>query len=268
MYLDFNNFIFTYNIMDKKPKLNIKEVENEKKIVLSKFDFSCDDIDESIPKPLPQTLNFFMLISGKPASGKTSLILNLIAKNNKCYNKKFDKIYIFSPSLTTIKNSPFDDIPEDQIFQELSVETLLQAQTDIANTGEKVLFILDDVVNDMKLKGVQVELTKMLMNRRHLAGAGGSTAFILTSQVYNKIPAPIRKTATQVVLYSTKNKAEIENIFMELILIPRNDFYEILKYCFDKKHNFIYIDVNKPHDKMFHKCFTELSFSTENESGL
>ena len=173
--------------MDKKSKLNIKEVEEEKKIVLSRFDFSCDDVDESIPKPLPQTLNFFMLISGKPASGKTSLILNLI-------------------------------------FQELSVETLLKAQSDIANTGEKVLFILDDVVNDMKLKGVQIELTKMLMNRRHLAGAGGSTAFILTTQVYNKIPAPIRKTATQVVLYSTKNKAEIENLFQELILIPRVDF--------------------------------------------
>ena len=120
----------------------------------------------------------------------------------------------------------------------------------------------------MKLKGVQIELTKMLMNRRHLAGANGSTAFILTTQVYNKIPAPIRKTATQVVLYSTKNKAEIENLFSELILIPRKEFYEILKYCFDKKHNFIYIDVNKPHDKMFHKCFTELSFSAENENGM
>jgi hypothetical protein len=82
--------------------MEITENEPEKKIVLSKFDFSCDDVDDSIPKPLPQTLNFFMLIAGKPASGKTSLILNLIAKNNRCYNKKFDKIYIFSPSLTNI----------------------------------------------------------------------------------------------------------------------------------------------------------------------
>ena len=210
--------------------MDISEVEPDKKIVLSKFDFSCDDVDDSIPQPLPQTLNFFMLISGKPASGKTSLILNLIAKQNKCYNQKFDKIYIFSPSLTTIKNSPFDDVPPDQVFQELTEIDLKKVQADIANTGEKVLFILDDVVNDMKLKGVQLELTKMLMNRRHLAGAGGSTAFILTSQVYNKIPAPIRKTATQVILYSTKNKTEVNTIFDELILIPREDFYEILKY--------------------------------------
>lgn len=248
--------------------MEITENEPEKKIVLSKFDFSCDDVDDSIPKPLPQTLNFFMLIAGKPASGKTSLILNLIAKNNRCYNKKFDKIYIFSPSLTTIKDSPFDDIPEDQIFNELSVDKLLEVQEEIKDSGEKILFILDDVVNDMKLKGVQVELTKMLMNRRHLAGAGGSTAFITTTQVYNKIPAPIRKTATQVVLYSTKNKTEINTIFDELILIPKDDFYEILRYCFDKRHNFIYIDVNKSYDKMFHKCFNELNFNSKSEKGL
>ena len=115
---------------------------------------------------------------------------------------------------------------------------------------------------------VQLELTKMLMNRRHLAGAGGSTAFITTTQVYNKIPAPIRKTATQVVLYSTKNKTEINTIFDELILIPKDDFYEILRYCFDKRHNFIYIDVNKSYDKMFHKCFNELNFNSKSDKGL
>jgi len=248
--------------------MEIREKENEKKIVLSKFNFSCDDLDDSIPKPLPQTLNFFMLIAGKPASGKTSLILNLIAKNNKCYNQKFDKIYIFSPSLTTIKDSPFDDLPSDQVFRELTEEDLIKVQEEIKDTSEKILFILDDVVNDMKIKGVQLQLTKMLMNRRHLAGSGGSTAFILTTQVYNKIPAPIRKTATQVVLYSTKNKTEINTIFDELILIPRDDFFSILKFCFDKPHNFIYIDVNKPYNKMFHKCFNELEFTTNNEIGF
>jgi hypothetical protein len=248
--------------------MDIKEVEPEKKIVLSKFNFSCDDIDNTIPKPLPQTLNFFMLISGKPMSGKTSLILNLIAKNNRCYNKKFDKIFIYSPSLITIKDSPFEDIPQDQVFDSLTEENLKEAQERIKDSGEKILFILDDVVNDMKLKGVQTELTKMLMNRRHLAGSGGSSAFILTTQVYNKIPAPIRKTATQIVLYATKNKTEQNTIFEELILIPREDFYDILRYCFDKPHNFIYIDVNKPYDKMFHKCFNELNFTSKNENNI
>ena len=167
--------------------MDITEKEPEKKIVLSKFKFSCDETDTTVPKPLPQQLNFFMLISGKPASGKTSLILNLVCKNNKVYNKKFDRIYVYSPSLVTLKDDPFGELPDDQLHTELTVDLLEEALEDIQDSGEKVLFIMDDVVNDMKKIGVLTLLNKMLMNRRHLAGAGGSCSFIITTQVYNKI---------------------------------------------------------------------------------
>ena len=202
-----------------------------------------------IPAPLPQMLNFFLLINGRPGSGKTSLILNLIAKRGKLYNKKFDRIFVFSPSLLTMKNNPFEDLPENQLHTELTPENLQTALDDISESGEKILFILDDVVNDMKKSAeIQNTLSKMLMNRRHLAGSGGSTSFIITTQVYNKVPAPIRKTASHIIIYHTKNKKELDTIYDELIIIPQKDFYEVLKYCFDKKHNFVYIDVDKSYD--------------------
>ena len=249
--------------------MNIKEIEPDERITLSKFNFNCDDIDESIPKPLPQMLNFFMLICGRPGSGKTTLILNLISKRGKMYNKKFDKVYVFSPSLMTMKEDPFGELPENQVHTELSEEGMEKALAEIKDSGEKVLFIMDDVVNDMKRSsGVQRILSKMLMNRRHLAGAGGSSSFIITTQVYNKIPAPIRKTASHVILFHTRNKKEIDTIFDELIIIPQKEFYEILKYCFSHKNKFLYIDINKPHNKMFHKCFNQLEFSSVNEVGL
>ena len=246
--------------------MNIRETPSDEKIVLSKFNFTCDEIDDSIPKPLPQMLNFFMLICGRPGSGKTTLLLNLVCKRGKMYNKKFDTIFVFSPSLLTMKDEPFGELPAEQVHTELTEENLQGSLEQIKDSGEKVLYILDDVSNDMKKSaGIQTQLTKMLMNRRHLAGAGGSCSFIVTSQVYNKIPAPIRKTASQVIIYHTKNKKELDTIFDELILIPKKDFYEILKYCFDKKHHFLYIDINKPYNKMFHKCFNELTFSSTNE---
>ena len=249
--------------------MNIRETPSDEKIVLSKFHFNCDELDESIPKPLPQMLNFFMLICGRPGSGKTTLILNLVCKRGKMYNKKFDKIFVFSPSLLTMKDEPFVELPEDQVFTDLTEESLVSTLEDIKESGDKILYILDDVVNDMKKSvGVQNTLSKMLMNRRHLAGAGGSCSFIITTQVYNKIPAPIRKTASQIILFHTKNKKEIDTIFDELIIIPLKDFYEILKYCFDKKNHFVFIDVNKSYDKMFHKCFNQLEFSSSNEVGL
>jgi septin family protein len=130
--------------------MNIRETPADEKIKISKFNFSCDDIDESIPKPLPQILNFFMLVCGRPGSGKTSLILNLICKRGKMFNKKFDKVFVFSPSLLTMKDEPFGELPEEQVHTDLTIENFNKALEDIANTGEKILFILDDVVNDMK----------------------------------------------------------------------------------------------------------------------
>ena len=249
--------------------MNIRETPADEKIKISKFNFSCDDIDESIPKPLPNILNFFMLVCGRPGSGKTSLILNLICKRGKMYNKKFDKVFVFSPSLMTMKDEPFGELPEEQVHTDLTLENFQTALDSIADTGEKILFILDDVVNDMKkTMAIQTLLSKALMNRRHLTGAGGSTSFIITTQVYNKIPAPIRKTASHIILYHTRNKKEIETIYDELIVLPKDDFFEILKYCFDKRHNFIYIDINKSYDKMFHKCFNQLEFNSQNDTGL
>ena len=249
-----------------KGKLNITERLPEKKIVIKKFEFSCDDLDETIPKPLPQSLNWFFLISGRPGSGKTTLLLNLICKRGKNYNKKFDRIYVFSPSLGTLKKDPFSDLPEEQKFQELDVETLEAVLEEIADTGDKVLLLMDDVVNDMKKSmKFQTLLSKILMNRRHLAGQGGSVSVIITTQVYNKIPAPIRKTASHIVIYHTKNKTELETIFDELVLIPKKDFYEILKYTFQKKNDFLYIDVNKPFNKMYHRNFNQLEFGNPDQ---
>ena len=40
--------------------MEISEVEPEKKIVISKVDFVCDMIDDSIPKPFFQNYNHFL----------------------------------------------------------------------------------------------------------------------------------------------------------------------------------------------------------------
>lgn len=241
--------------------MKITEVLPDKKICIKKFEFSCDEIDESIPKPLPQSLNWFMLLCGKPGSGKTTLLLNLICKRGKNYNKKFDRIYLFSPSMGTLKTDPFEDLPDEQKFQELDEEILETVISEITDSGEKVLMIMDDVVNDMKKSGkLQTQLCKLLMNRRHICGSGGSISVIITSQVYNKIPAPIRKTASHLFIYSTKNKRELETIFDELILIPKTDYYDLLQYIFKKKNDFMYIDTNKDYNTMFHRNFNPLIF--------
>ena len=51
---------------------SIEEKEYDKKIIITGQKFSCDDIDDTLPAPLPQKGGFGMLIVGKPGMGKTS----------------------------------------------------------------------------------------------------------------------------------------------------------------------------------------------------
>ena len=245
--------------------MDITETPADKRIVIKKFNFSCDDADESIPQPLPQTLNFFWVISGKPGSGKTTLILNLICKRGKMYNKKFDKIFLFSPSLATMKDDPFEALPDEQKYTELNEDILETILTEIDGSGEKILLLIDDCVNDMKKSpSLQRLLCKILMNRRHLCGSGGSVSVIITTQVYNKIPAPIRKTASHMCIYHTKNKKELETIFDELITCEKQEYFDILNYTFKKKNDFLYLDTNKDHINMFHRNFNKLELKPKN----
>ena len=64
-----------------------EELPPEKKIVISKVDFSCDIIDKSIPKPLFQNYNSFLILSAPPRSGKSTWIQNCLCKNGKVYSK-------------------------------------------------------------------------------------------------------------------------------------------------------------------------------------
>ena len=245
----------------------IKEIPYDKPINITKYEFTCDDVDDTIPLPLPQKGGFAMLIIGKPGSGKTTLILSLICKKGKAFNRKFDRVYLWSPSLITMKDDPFELIPEDQKFDEATLENLSEVLSEIKDSGEKVLFIFDDVIADLRGKGrgaVENLLQKIFFNRRHLAGAGGSLSIIATSQAYNKIDPKLRKTASHIICYRNFHKKEQESIFEERILIPKKEYMDTLRYIFNKKHDFLYIDTTQQPDKMLHKNFNQLSIKSPN----
>ncbi len=247
---------------------SITEIISENPIIVNKFKFTCDDEDITIPKPLPRK-SFSMLIIGKPGSGKTTLILSLVCKQGKCFNRKFDKVYVWSPSLITAPDDPFELIPDDQKFEEATFDNISGVLDEIKDSGEKVLFVFDDVIADVRGKGKgQIEnlLQKIFFNRRHLAGAGGSVSIIATSQAYNKIDAKLRKTASHIIFYKNLHKKETESLFDEVILLPKKEYIDTLRYVFNKKHDFLFIDTNAEPDKMLHKNFTQLQIESPNIS--
>jgi|TARA_R100000329_G_scaffold151419_1_gene147453 hypothetical protein len=249
---------------------SITEEVLEQPINISKFKFTCDDEDKSIPKPLPQQGGFAMLIVGKPRSGKTNLLLNLTTKSHKNFNRKFDRVFLISPSVNTMENDPFELLPDDQKF-EVATESNIQSILDaIRDSGEKALLILDDCISDIRGKGkgdIESLLHRVFFNRRHLAGKGGSLSIIATSQTYNKIDPKLRKTCSHLILFENKNKKELDSIFDEAILIPKKEFFDVLRYIYDRKYRFMYIDTTLPDYKMIHKDFNRLIVKSPNILG-
>jgi hypothetical protein len=226
---------------------------------VKKTSFSVDKVDASIPKPLPRTFNHFLLITAKPRQGKTTLMFSLLSFRKSPYYRKFDKVYVFSPSLATSKEDRLKSIPKERKFPTLTEENLQSVYDEIEGQGERVLLLMDDVVNDIsKNSGVLPLLNKMMMNRRHICGRdedgeGCGLSMWLTTQVFNKLPRSLRATADYHIIFKSTNKKELDTIFDEIILVPRDLFNDMTKYVFDEKFNFLLIDTNEAYDKMYHK---------------
>ena len=106
-----------------------------------------------------------MIFTAKPRQGKTTLIYNLLTKQKKAspYYQKFDKIFIFSPSMKTIDKDPFENIPQEQKFDSMDFESLCNVYSTIEDCGERILLLVDDCVMDIaKNKQVEKLLTKMI----------------------------------------------------------------------------------------------------------
>jgi len=224
-----------------------------------KTPFSVDKKDASIPKPLPRTYNHFLLITAKPRSGKTTLMYSLLTFRKSPYYRKFDKVFIFSPSLATTKDDRLKTIPMEQRYTELTLENLEGVYDEVSGTGERILLLIDDCVNDVKKNlGVEKKLAQIAMNRRHICGSdedgeGAGISIWMTTQVFNKLPRAIRACADFHIVFKTTNKRELETMFEEVITIDKDLFAEMIKYVFSGKYDFLLIDMNQNSNKMYYK---------------
>ena len=225
---------------------------------VGKIKMSCDDNGLKVNPPL-QSSNFFYIIAGQPASGKTNLLLSLITKRGKFYCNQFHKIYVFSNSLHTVKRKL--NLPNDQLingFSEAALLKILDDEQKIFDDDDeepnKILIIFDDVVTQISknMKG----LLKLAYNRRHISGG---LSMIITTQKLNRVPLELRTAISGLFFFETKNKQEIDAVWKEYISnLSRPEFNKLLDFVFDKRHNFLYLNLLLPANKMMFKNFNDI----------
>ena len=214
--------------------------------------FACDNtLGDHIKAPFPNQ-SFFQIICGKPRSGKTTFMLNmLISKgDNRIYRKVFDKICLVMPqnSRRSIKNDPFDDLPPDQMFDEFGNDVLqkvrdIRADFDVLDKKKKrnrnQLLILDDVTAHLKNKENLKALIELATNRRHL-----KLSIILLVQFIRAVPRPVRFQITDVCFFKPSNELDVKIIQEEFINLKKDDFSALTRFVYEGQHDFLYIDKN------------------------
>lgn len=185
----------------------------------------------------------FTLFCSKAGGGKTSMIVSLLNSSN-LFKKVYHTIYLFmgQNSRDSIKGSFFDkNIPDDQIFDELNIDNLNEVYEKIkedASEGYKSLILMDDVQKSLKDKDVEKQLLHMVNNRRHLG-----LSLWLANQNYIALPKQVRFGLTDIFLFNVSRK-ELENINDEQLELHKDVYSNVIKLCFKKDHDFMYINPN------------------------
>jgi len=228
---------------NKAPKLPVCEMVCDKKIhpKLDEYDLTtflnCHSTN---------------LIIGKSGSGKTNLLYQLF-KSKHLLKNCYDKKYLFQPaqSRASMKDKLFDKIPDEQKFEELSLENL-EYVDDTLDEGNNCL-IFDDQGAYLKDNEIRKKLKELVMNRRHK-----HLSIFFLVQTYYSVEKDIRKLFSNIFIFRVSKK-EMEAIFDEIIERHKSYIPEITKLVYDKP--FKYLFVNTDSQKLF-SGFDEILIET------
>jgi len=217
-------------------------IKKNKKPLLPLCNFSCDTkLDAKLDEfDLTKFMNCHSvnLIIGKPGSGKTNLLFSLF-KSKKLLRKVFDKIFLFQPSLSraSMKDKIFDLLPEEQKFDELSLENL-QMVDDMLKTDGNNCIIFDDQGAYLKDNSIKKLLKEMVYNRRHK-----HLSIFFLVQTWFSVEKDMRKLFSNMFIFRV-SKNELTNIFEEVVEQKKEIINDISKLVFDVPYNFLFINTD------------------------
>jgi hypothetical protein len=188
------------------------------------------------------------LLVGKPGSGKTALLYSFF-KSKRLMNKVYDRIILFQPesSRASMKDKLFDQLPDEQKFDEMSVENLELAEAEFDDGCNCMIF--DDMGAYLKDKTVRKKLKELIMNRRHKH----LTIYFLV-QTWYSVEKDVRKLFSNIFVFKV-GKKELETVFEEVVEQPKELVPHVSKLVYDKPYQFLFINVDS--GRLF-KCWDEI----------
>jgi Cdc6-like AAA superfamily ATPase len=214
---------------------------------------SCElaPLDNQVHKtddPLPEG-HISYIFCGKKGSGKSTLILNLLKRKTSPYHRRFDNIYMISP--TAMRDPKFDKLIEElqrdgKFYEELNEENINNIIEKIKAFNDKFaeefpkkkpfnLLLLDDCIHMMPTSTQQSTIQQLWTNQRHL-----KLSIFLATQKLNKLPTLCRANADLISFFPNDNRKEFECLENEWSIDPKL-LKSVYDFATDSPNSFLHI---------------------------
>lgn len=206
----------------------------------------------SYPIPCPNDRAFLWGIIARTGSGKSVLLSNLL-RNPNFYFRKFNKVFMATSNVDEdgeITDKAYDliEFDDDNVYTDFDENIFEDIKSKILKDedwkNKNYLLVIDDLPYALRSNKVG----KILLKHRHL-----NLSIIFTTQKTNIVSRLVRSNMTNVSIYKSLNKDELEDL-NKVIDIDKNEFRELVNYATKEPYNFLFIDILKPR---FFKNFNE-----------
>lgn len=233
----------------KRRKLTEREKHERRKNRLPTeiaLTFTCDKPLGKIPHPLPP-YGSFIGVFGKPKSGKTHLLYNLLIQHRRGYNRCFHSVIWVGAGQRVLSHDYLGTLEPWERHDRLTPEALSEIYEHISDKGMDVLLVLDDCAVD--IAQMINEVMRLVFYRRQICGKnekgeGGSLTIIVSCQVYNVIPLRLRKTFTHLIWFGSKDEKERETLFDEALFPLRDQRKRVDEWFFPERYRYMLADID------------------------
>jgi len=182
-----------------------------------------------------------VLICGGSGTGKTSFLLNLLAR----MNDTFGHIHIVYKASETLYEFLEKKIGGKNVTFYTSLAKLPQPN-ELGKKDQQQLIVFDDQIAESD-KAHQIVREYFLRGRK--VGAGVSCAYL--SQSYFKIPKFIRLQATHLIIFKLSSTRDMQMIMKESSLgVDKETLEKIYKDATKTKFNFLKINLETPDENI------------------
>lgn len=182
-------------------------------------------------------VSFCSYIVGKRNRGKSYLLLKMLT-NKQLLMNKFDRVILINP--TYEYDTKYHTVKFSEVHTNFSIEILEKLLEEFQeNTEDKILLILDDCISEAEFKSHQSDhpLNRLAVNGRHWG-----VSLMILSQKYNAISPYVRAQLDYIIIFETKNHAELKALYDEFGHGSFKDFVSQMERVYTNPHDFLVID--------------------------